>query len=78
MTFSTAPTTAMRIPATATAAGLEVHDVTLTRARDAVALEHVSLTARPGTLTAIIGPSGAGKSTLAGGKRGLHASDATG
>lgn len=65
MDFSTAPTIVARIPATATAAGLEVNDVTLTRERGTVALEHISFAARPGTLTAIIGPSGAGKSTLA-------------
>jgi ABC-type multidrug transport system ATPase subunit len=45
--------------------GLEVRDVTLVVDDQTVLLEQVSLTARPGTLTAVIGPSGAGKSTLA-------------
>ncbi|MDX1887341.1 ATP-binding cassette domain-containing protein [Mycolicibacterium sp. 120270] len=44
--------------------GLEVRDVSLV-VDETVLLERVSLTARPGALTAVIGPSGAGKSTLA-------------
>lgn len=47
----------------AAAGGLEVRDVSLV-VDETVLLERVSLTARPGTLTAVIGPSGAGKSTL--------------
>jgi pSer/pThr/pTyr-binding forkhead associated (FHA) protein len=55
--------------------GLEVHGVTLTieaaaegrghRSHSKTLLDYISLTARPGTLTAVIGPSGAGKSTFA-------------
>lgn len=48
-----------------TTRGLEVRDVNLVVDEEAVLLERVSFTARPGTLTAVIGPSGAGKSTLA-------------
>ena len=48
----------------ATTGGLEVRDVTLAIERDSVLLDSISLTARPGTLTAVIGPSGSGKSTL--------------
>ncbi len=51
-------------PATTTG-GLEVRDVGLTTDGGKVTLlDRVSLTARPGTLTAIVGPSGAGTSTL--------------
>lgn len=48
----------------ATTGGLEVRGVSLTLDRDVTLLDRVSLTARPGTLTAVIGPSGSGKSTL--------------
>jgi ABC-type multidrug transport system ATPase subunit len=45
--------------------GLDVHGVTWTIEGNKTLLENISLTARPGTLTAVIGPSGAGKSTFA-------------
>ncbi len=45
--------------------GLDVRSVTWTIENNKTLLENISLTARPGTLTAVIGPSGAGKSTLA-------------
>jgi ABC-type multidrug transport system ATPase subunit len=45
--------------------GLDVRGVTWTIENNKTLLDDISLTARPGTLTAIIGPSGAGKSTLA-------------
>ena len=45
--------------------GLDVRGVTWTIEGNKTLLDNISLTARPGTLTAIIGPSGAGKSTLA-------------
>jgi ABC-type multidrug transport system ATPase subunit len=51
-------------PATKTG-GLEVRDVSLTIEGALTLLDRVSLTARPGTLTAVIGPSGSGKTTLA-------------
>ncbi|HEX7823886.1 MAG TPA: ATP-binding cassette domain-containing protein, partial [Mycobacterium sp.] len=51
-------------PATKTG-GLEVHAVSLTIEGAVTLLDRISLTARPGTLTAVIGPSGSGKSTLA-------------
>ncbi|KAA0082821.1 ATP-binding cassette domain-containing protein [Mycolicibacterium sp. P9-64] len=51
-------------PATKTG-GLEVHDVSLTIEGAVTLLDRISLTARPGTLTAVIGPSGSGKTTLA-------------
>ncbi len=54
-----------RIPPAATVGGLDVRDVSLTLDGNLVALDRISFTARPGTLTAVIGPSGAGKSTLA-------------
>ncbi len=46
---------------------LHLDDITLTYPdgeRRLTALDHVSLTAEPGTLTAIVGPSGSGKSSL--------------
>lgn len=46
---------------------LHLDDITLTYPdgdRRLTALDHISLTAEPGTLTAIIGPSGSGKSSL--------------
>jgi pSer/pThr/pTyr-binding forkhead associated (FHA) protein len=45
--------------------GLDVYGVTWTIEGNKTLLDNISLSARPGTLTAIIGPSGAGKSTLA-------------
>ena len=44
--------------------GLEVNSVCYTVDQGKQLLDHISLTARPGTLTAIIGGSGAGKTTL--------------
>ena len=46
---------------------LHLDDITLTYPdgdQRLTALDHVSLTAEPGTLTAIVGPSGSGKSSL--------------
>jgi ABC-type multidrug transport system ATPase subunit len=51
--------------ATTRSGGLEVHGVTWTIEGNTTLLENISLTAPPGTLTAVIGPSGAGKSTFA-------------
>jgi ABC-type multidrug transport system ATPase subunit len=45
--------------------GLEVQGVTWTIEGNKTLLDNISMSARPGTLTAIIGPSGAGKSTFA-------------
>jgi ABC transport system ATP-binding/permease protein len=45
--------------------GLDVHGVTWTIEGNKTLLDNISMTARPGTLTAVIGPSGAGKSTFA-------------
>ncbi|BCO47183.1 MULTISPECIES: FHA domain-containing protein [Mycobacterium] len=45
--------------------GLDVRGVTWTIENNKTLLDNISLTALPGTLTAIIGPSGAGKSTFA-------------
>jgi ABC-type multidrug transport system ATPase subunit/predicted component of type VI protein secretion system len=45
--------------------GLDVYGVTWTIEGNKTLLDNISLTARPGTLTAVIGPSGAGKSTFA-------------
>lgn len=45
--------------------GLDVRVVTWTIENNKTLLDNISLTALPGTLTAIIGPSGAGKSTFA-------------
>ncbi|KUI32717.1 FHA domain-containing protein [Mycobacterium sp. GA-2829] len=50
--------------ATATG-GLDVRAITWTIENNKTLLDNISLTARPGTLTAVIGPSGAGKSTFA-------------
>lgn len=50
--------------ATATG-GLDVHGVTWTIENNKTLLDNISMSARPGTLTAVIGPSGAGKSTFA-------------
>jgi ABC transport system ATP-binding/permease protein len=48
----------------ATSGGLEVRDVSVTIGGKRTLLDHVSFSARPTTLTAVIGPSGSGKSTL--------------
>ncbi|MBX9641962.1 MAG: ATP-binding cassette domain-containing protein [Mycobacteriaceae bacterium] len=53
-----------RTEAATRAGGLQVHEVSFSIASK-VLLQKVSVTARPGTLTAIIGGSGAGKTTLA-------------
>jgi ABC-type Mn2+/Zn2+ transport system ATPase subunit len=45
--------------------GLDVQGITWTIEGNKTLLDNISLTARPGTLTAVIGPSGAGKSTFA-------------
>ncbi|WP_102142220.1 FHA domain-containing protein [Mycobacterium hubeiense] len=45
--------------------GLDVHGVTWTIEGNKTLLDNISISARPGTLTAVIGPSGAGKSTFA-------------
>ena len=45
--------------------GLDVRGVTWTIENNKTLLDNISLTALPGTLTAVIGPSGAGKSTFA-------------
>ena len=45
--------------------GLDVHGVTWTIEGNKTLLDNISMSARPGTLTAVIGPSGAGKSTFA-------------
>jgi ABC-type multidrug transport system ATPase subunit len=45
--------------------GLDVQGITWTIEGNKALLDNISLTARPGTLTAVIGPSGAGKSTFA-------------
>ena len=44
--------------------GLEVHGITWTIEGNKTLLDNISISARPGTLTAVIGPSGAGKSTF--------------
>jgi ABC-type multidrug transport system ATPase subunit len=51
--------------ATARTGGLEVRNVKYVVDNGKQLLDDISLTARPGTLTAVIGGSGAGKSTLA-------------
>jgi ABC-type multidrug transport system ATPase subunit len=48
----------------ATSGGLDVRDVSLTIAGNRTLLHHISFSAKPATLTAVIGPSGSGKSTL--------------
>ena len=45
--------------------GLDVRGVTWTIEGNKTLLDNISITARPGMLTAVIGPSGAGKSTFA-------------
>ncbi|WP_082956202.1 ATP-binding cassette domain-containing protein [Mycobacterium sp. E787] len=54
-----------RSAAAARTGGLEVHNVRYVVDNGKQLLDDISLTARPGTLTAVIGGSGAGKSTLA-------------
>jgi ABC transport system ATP-binding/permease protein len=44
--------------------GLDVCDISLTIEGNRTLLDHVSFSAKPATLTAVIGPSGSGKSTL--------------
>jgi ABC-type multidrug transport system fused ATPase/permease subunit len=44
--------------------GIEFDDVSFAYAKDKPTLEHVTLAAAPGTITAIVGPTGSGKSTL--------------
>ncbi|MEB4208314.1 FHA domain-containing protein [Mycobacterium sp. 94-17] len=53
-----------RTEAATRSGGLEVNSVCYTVDHGKQLLDHISLTARPGTLTAIIGGSGAGKTTL--------------
>ncbi|MDT5175480.1 MAG: transport system ATP-binding/permease protein [Mycobacterium sp.] len=60
----TGGTLVRRTAAATRTGGLEVNSVTFTVEGGKQLLDHISLTARPGTLTAIIGGSGAGKSTL--------------
>jgi ABC-type multidrug transport system ATPase subunit len=63
LTF-TGGTLVRRTGAATRAGGLQVHEVSFSVDNKAL-LHKVSMTARPGTLTAIIGGSGAGKTTLA-------------
>jgi ABC transport system ATP-binding/permease protein len=44
--------------------GLDVRDISLTVKGNRGLLDHISFSAKPATLTAVIGPSGSGKSTL--------------
>ncbi|MEB3983074.1 ATP-binding cassette domain-containing protein [Mycobacterium sp. 663a-19] len=60
----TGDTLMRRTEAATRTGGLEVNSVTYTVDHGKQLLDHISLTARPGTLTAIIGGSGAGKTTL--------------
>ncbi|MEE6178477.1 ATP-binding cassette domain-containing protein [Mycobacterium sp. 050134] len=60
----TRDTLVRRTEAATRSGGLEVNSVCYTVDHGKQLLDHVSLTARPGTLTAIIGGSGAGKTTL--------------
>ncbi|AZP79856.1 FHA domain-containing protein [Mycobacterium avium subsp. paratuberculosis] len=53
-----------RTEAATRSGGLEVNSVCYSVDHGKQLLDHISLTARPGTLTAIIGGSGAGKTTL--------------
>ncbi|MCV7244461.1 ATP-binding cassette domain-containing protein [Mycobacterium mantenii] len=53
-----------RTEAASRTGGLEVNSVCYSVDHGKQLLDHISLTARPGTLTAIIGGSGAGKTTL--------------
>jgi ABC-type multidrug transport system ATPase subunit len=60
----TRDTLVRRTEAATRTGGLEVNSVCFTVDHGKQLLDHISLTARPGTLTAIIGGSGAGKTTL--------------
>jgi ABC transport system ATP-binding/permease protein len=60
----TRDTLVRRIEAATRTGGLEVNSVCFTVDHGKQLLDNISLTARPGTLTAIIGGSGAGKTTL--------------
>ena len=60
----TRDTLVRRTEAATRTGGLEVNAVCFEVDRGKQLLDHISLTARPGTLTAIIGGSGAGKTTL--------------
>ncbi len=60
----TRDTLVRRTEAATRAGGLEVNAVCFTVDRGKQLLDQITLTARPGTLTAIIGGSGAGKTTL--------------
>ena len=60
----TRDTLVRRTEAATRTGGLEVNSVCFTVDRGKQLLDHISLIARPGTLTAIIGGSGAGKTTL--------------
>jgi ABC transport system ATP-binding/permease protein len=60
----TGDTLVRRTEAATRTGGLEVNSVVFTVEGGKQLLDHISLTARPGTLNAIIGGSGAGKSTL--------------
>jgi ABC transport system ATP-binding/permease protein len=51
--------------AAAATGGLEIHGVTWTIEGNKTLLDNISISARPGSLTAVIGPSGAGKSSFA-------------
>jgi ABC-type multidrug transport system ATPase subunit len=48
----------------AEASGLEVRGISLTVDGNRTLLDHISFSAKPASLTAVIGPSGSGKSTL--------------
>ncbi len=61
----TGDTLVRRTEAATRTGGLEVHSVCYTVEHGKQLIDHISMTARPGTLTAIIGGSGAGKTTLA-------------
>jgi ABC transport system ATP-binding/permease protein len=60
----TRDTLVRRTEAATRTGGLEVNAVCFTVEHGKQLLDHITLTARPGTLTAIIGGSGAGKTTL--------------
>lgn len=57
------PTTPGSVETRASKPIIEVEDVTVMR-HDMLVLDHVSLSVRAGTFTAILGPNGAGKTTL--------------